>query len=522
MTVITLGPQTFVIRLLVGIALSVLGAVLLALSMPPYGIWPLALIGLVPTILAQYRVMPRQVSSLASAITIGGLIGLYIMNAFLQLGNAPWYMRLLPVIFGAIVFLTGLGTRAFHEHTAYRWFVLSGALGWVGVEMIRSLIPVVGTWGFIAYAYFRQPWMIQPVSVFGIFGLSLVNVLVSFALGQYLLAWFDRLWKLEQQVQPVDMRQARNWLIGVGSLFAAWLVLSIALFLPPGQSPESKSVRVAAVQPGYRSFWTPEELAANTISPERYLYTYEQMFERLLAQTRAAAEQGAELIVWPEGALNFDPQHAARTRLLYDLAAESNAYLVIPYGVDDRNEATILSPEGHFLGVYGKNHPVIFVQEQSRTRGTYPTYETDLGKIGTIICYDLDFTDTARKVARNGAELIAVPSGDWPGIADRHYAHLVFRATENRVAMIKADHSYDSAIIDPRGRIVDSVIDKSGQRATLVADVPVAKGQSLQRNLGDWIGWLSLAGTVFFSALHALRSPSQGNVSTPASFSTDT
>ena len=131
----------------------------------------------------------------------------------------------------------------------------------------------------------------------------------------------------------------------------------------------------------------------------------------------------------------------------------------------------MLSPDGRCLGVYGKNHPVIFVNERSRTRATYPTYSTDLGEIGTIICYDLDFTDTARKVARNGAKLIAVPSGDWPGIADKHYAHLVFRAAENRVAMVKTDRSYDSAIIDPRGRIVDSEVSTAGEQATLSAPI---------------------------------------------------
>jgi apolipoprotein N-acyltransferase len=484
----------FVVRLLAGISLSALGAVLLTLSMPPYGLWPLAVIGLVPTILAQYRIMPRQLSSLAPAITIGGLVGLYIMKAFLQLANAPWSMKLLPVIFGLIVFLADLGSRAFHTRTGYRWLVLSGALGWVGVEMIRSLIPVIGTWGFIAYAYFKQPWMIQPVSIFGIFGLSLVTMLTSYALGQVALAWFDRRWTLDGDRKPVELRQARDWLVGAGLVCASWLALSASLFSSPGEH----TIRVAAIQPDYESLWTAQEMATNALSPARYRETYNQLLERLLAQTRTAAEQGAELIVWPEGALNVDPQRVL-TRLLRDLAVEADAYLVIPYAVADRNEVTILSPDGQFLGVYGKNHPVVFVNERSRTRGTYPTYSTDLGELGTIICYDLDFTDTARKVARNGATLIAVPSGDWPGIADKHYAHLVFRAAENGVAMIKSDRSYDSAVIDPQGRLVDTVISVAGQQATLVADVPLVEANPPQRHLGDWIGWLSLGGMAFFA-----------------------
>jgi hypothetical protein len=94
---------SFVVRLLLGTAPSALSAVLLILAMPPYGIWPLALLGLLPMILAQYRILPSRLSSIASAVTIGGLVGLYIMDAFLQLPGAPWYMKGLPLIFGLII-----------------------------------------------------------------------------------------------------------------------------------------------------------------------------------------------------------------------------------------------------------------------------------------------------------------------------------------------------------------------------------------------------------------------------------
>ncbi|MEW5933494.1 MAG: hypothetical protein AB1816_07925, partial [Bacillota bacterium] len=60
--------------------------------------------------------------------------------------------------------------------------------------------------------------------------------------------------------------------------------------------------------------------------------------------------------------------------------------------------------------------------------------------------------DTARKVARNGARLLTVPSFDWLAIAHKHYTHLVFRAIENRVSAVKADVGF--AIVDPYGRIL--------------------------------------------------------------------
>lgn len=484
------------LRLLLGVFLSALSAILLTLSMPPFGYWWLALIGLVPMVLAQYRILPARFSGLGMAITIGGLVGLYIMDAFLELPGTPWYMRGLPFLFAIFIFLTDNGTRAFHERTHYRWFILSGAAGWVGVELIRSFIPMLGTWGFMGYAFFKQPWLIQPTSIFGIFGMSLITLIFALGLGRFALALFDRFWKLDEDVHQIPMKTGTRGFFIVAGAFLLWVGLSLLLL----KQPNDNTVRVAAVQPYFRELWTEEEDRTNYLEYERYLEVYDQLYAILQEQTREAAASDPDVIVWPEGALNLDPQ-VEHTSELRALAAETDAILVLPYGVDYRNEVTVLTPQGDFLGVYGKDHPVVFVNEYSTTGGTYPTYTTAIGELGTIICYDMDFTDTARKVASNGADLIAVPSGDWPGIADKHYAHVIFRAVENRTAMVKVDRNYDSAIIDPYGRILSKVVSLVGERRVLVADVPLVDQKTPQMFLGDWVGWISLVGMVFFTVL---------------------
>jgi len=481
-------------RIVLGILLSILSALLLSASMPPRGWWPLAILGFPPFILAQYRILPARWSSLGSATAIGGLVGLYILPAFLTLPGAPWHMELLPLLFGLFVFTADRKTRHFHDRTGYRWFVLNGAFGWVGIEMIRSLIPVLGTWGFIAYAYYKAPSIFQPVSIFGVFGMSLITLLAGYSLGLFGLSWFDGRWTVDQDYSPVEARLARRWILGVGAGCLAWAAGSLILF----QSEPGDAVRVTAVQPGFRMLWTEEEKSTNWLEADRYHDLYDDLFDILVKQTEKAVVQDPDMVVWPEGALNFDPQKEHTTELK-DLAASTDAYLVLPYGVGYRNEVTVLSPQGEFLGVYGKDHPVVFVHEQSKTRGTYPVYETSLGTIGSIICYDLDFTDTARRIANKGADLIAVPSGDWPGIADKHFAHVVFRAVENRTAMVKVDRNYDSAIIDPYGRIVALTYSLEPEQKTLTALVPVTSTHSLQGVLGDWVGWLSLGGLVFFA-----------------------
>lgn len=95
--------------------------------------------------------------------------------------------------------------------------------------------------------------------------------------------------------------------------------------------------------------------------------------------------------------------------------------------------------------------------------------------------------------------LIAVPSFDWGNIADKHYTHLVFRAVENRTAMVKADIGFDSALIDPRGRVLKKEVSREAQSRVLVADLPAGPEQTPIRHLGDGFGWLCLGGMVLFT-----------------------
>jgi apolipoprotein N-acyltransferase len=298
----------------------------------------------------------------------------------------------------------------------------------------------------------------------------------SLALGAFAVldwrGWLDA----ESTVEP---RLASRWMIAAGLASIGWIAFSIALDRPMTMP----RVRVAA-------------LHYDAGRPRG------QGGEKFIAQTRQAVRSGAQFVVWPELAIDYDPQ-MTNTNTFRALAKETNAYLTIGYIVRTsptlhRNEATVLSPQGEFLGIYGKEHPTLMMGETNTTLGTHPVYATPLGRLATIICYDLDFTDTARAMARNGAQIIAVPSLDDPTMATKHYTHLIFRAIENRVPMIKSDSTgSDSVIVDAYGRVLAKAITPQND-AVLVADVSLGTGDALVVTLGDWVGWLCLAGLVFF------------------------
>ena len=483
------GPTLSVpVRIVLGLFLSALGGLAFMLSFPPYELWPLALVSFVPILVAQYRIMPPKLSSLAIATGIAVWLQGYLGPVFAPIGT---FMVWLPLIAGVTSFLADRGQYDFHAKTGYRWFVLSGVATWAGFEMIRLFIPVAGTWGFIAYPFYRQVWLIQPASIFGIIGMGMLVMLINYVLALLIMHRLDLHWKLDESAPVLKTTLVRGWTTAGIVITALWVVTSLVLLNLPLETPHLK---VAAIQPAVspimNSMQGRDELVA-------------KIHAQMARQTSEAAEQGAKFIVWPEGSFLWDPQVDDRLDLTGQVK-EIGAYLAVGYVVVEekgfRNEATVLNPQGEFMGIFGKDHPVVFAGETSLTRGTYPVYETDLGTLATIICYDLDYTDTSRKMVAQGAQLIGVPSNDWGSIADKHYTHVIFRAVENRVAMVKADGGFNSAIIDPYGRIIDLAVFPDGGEATLVADVQIGDGQgTISTHLGDWAGWLGLMGMIFFT-----------------------
>ena len=488
-------------RLVPGLLLAATTVVLVALAFPPVGWWPLILVAFVPMVVAQHRVLPARWAGVALGIGIGGMFAFHLSPGLAD-GDVSFVIQLWPVFVAVLIAALAWRSRAFHERTCYRWFLVSAPVAWVALDFLRSSGTEVlaATFGYPGYALFEHPALLQPISVVGINGLELLILLVNWAVAGLVIAALDRRAGRVAGPSLLPMRAAVTGAAVVGGLAVLWVAASVALLDEP-----DPDLTVAAVQTGV----------------ERGSAGWEERYRRDIAQTREAARRGADLVVWNENGLRIDPQRQ-RTEELRALARETGVHLAIGYGFTDdqgrrHNEVTLLTPEGEFLGVYGKDHPGTFAGDYSDTGGTYPVYATELGPLSTIICYDLDFTDTARKMARGGARLVATPSADVPAIARTHYSHLVFRAIENRVSMVKADNEFDSAIIDPFGRILERAVSPDGGlQATLVADVPLGSGDSPWVRFGDWLGWLCVVAMAGFAVLSLVsrRRPPDLRVST--------
>ena len=83
-------------------------------------------------------------------------------------------------------------------------------------------------------------------------------------------------------------------------------------------------------------------------------------------------------------------------------------------------------------------------------------------------------------------------------------AYAIFRAVENRVALVKGDTFYDSLVIDARGNLLASLKSEQGIRGELAASVPLGTADAPYSRLGDLVGWISLVGMVSLMVVNPL------------------
>jgi 5-aminopentanamidase len=98
-----------------------------------------------------------------------------------------------------------------------------------------------------------------------------------------------------------------------------------------------------------------------------------------------------------------------------------------------RNTAVLFEP-GTEPRYYRKTHLPHLGLDRFVERGEeLPVYDTRVGRLGILICFDLRPPEAARVLALNGAEIILLPT-NWPAGAEVSADHIaISRAAENRV-----------------------------------------------------------------------------------------
>lgn len=179
---------------------------------------------------------------------------------------------------------------------------------------------------------------------------------------------------------------------------------------------------------------------------------FDKNTDRAERMIRNAAATGANIVVLPElfesryFCQTMDPKFFAWAETAEEsrvvsrfsaLAGELGVVIPIPFfekkGNEYYNSCAVADADGKILGVYRKHHiPMGKCYEEkfyfSPGRGGYKVFDTLVGKLGVLICFDQWFPEAVRCMALAGAELVVMPTaiGSEPEFPDgESYMHWV-------------------------------------------------------------------------------------------------
>lgn len=134
-------------------------------------------------------------------------------------------------------------------------------------------------------------------------------------------------------------------------------------------------------------------------------------------------------------------------------ANEFNCYIVCPILLQENgkiyNSAILIDRKGNYIGRYDKNHLAPGEEKLGIIAGkNVPVFETDFGRIGVVICFDLNFSELGHILKSNGCEIIFFVSAFDGGLWLQNWA------IQFQCYVISAVSNGIGKVINPLGQIL--------------------------------------------------------------------
>jgi apolipoprotein N-acyltransferase len=464
---------------------------LVALSLPPWGWWPLAVVGV-----ALFEVALGPQTGRRARFGRGMAFGF----GWLAMGMGWMWQLTVPGYLAASLLFAGLHGLAELAAPNGRWRVIGRPAAHSLVEAMRFSFP----FGGVPLASLGIAQVAGPLGGLARVGGVILITWVVFQLGFALGA-----------IVEAACSGRPNWpaVAAMGTVGAVAMVVVVPLVAPRGTST-GRSLDVAAVQgggaQGTRALDVPTEVVTG----------------RHLEATRTIEPDPAlDLVLWPENVV--DTSDFASSEELAAITTEA-ARLGVPFAVgvtEDllaqpgrvTNAQLVITPDGDVTSRYDKVRRVPFGEyvplrglleaigapiDQVPTNavaGTTPAVIElpDGTPLGVVISWEVFFGGRAREGVEAGAEVLLNPTNgaSYTGtiVQSQQVASSRLRALETGRWVVQAAPTGFSAFVSPTG----DVLDRTGvsEQAVIRRQVELRTGRTWYVALGDapWIILLGLA-----------------------------
>ncbi len=494
-----------------------------ALAMPPFGFLPALVLSLVPAVWLLDGAVgegPSGSGALVSATVSGWWWGFgYLVAGLWWLGAAflveadqfAWAMPFgvlgLPAAL-ACFYAAGFAlARALWVPGPARLFALG--VGLFAAEWLRGHLFTGFPWNTLGMALGQDLRLMQTASLVGLYGLTLLAVLVGAA----------------PAMIATEKSRSQRWAPPAAAGAALLVLAGFGAWRLPGEAaPEVAGVRLRIMQPNLPqdAKFRPENRDAVM---RRYLTISDQPGETGLGLA------GATHVVWPESAFPF-LLHRDRTALA-QIAALLPPGVTLVTGAARMDEplpgenvgaffnaVQVVRDDGTITASYDKVHLVPFgeyvpelldaliravgLRQFVQVPGGFtpsdrrrPLDVPGLPPVAASICYEAIFPGEVLPEGPRASLLLNVTNDAWFGKTPgphQHFAQARLRAVEEGLPLVRAANTGISAVIDPYGRIVASL--PLGAEGVLDSSLPLAAPPSIHRVLGSFFPFAMVTGCV--------------------------
>lgn len=348
----------------------------------------------------------------------------------------------------------------------------------VALDWTMAFLPV-GALFSPAASQFPVKSVLQLASVTGIWGVS------------FLLSWLapvlNNLWEdgIEKAFRPV---------------LAYGICLSLAV-LGGGlrfaiDTPVSPTVRIAGVNEYHpQDYWSVTDAGTPRASVDAIGDEMAGIREALFADSERAADFGAKIIFWTEGAAPLaNDEWDTFLSQAQDFAREHDVWLapsvvVLRVGkTKNDNLALMIDPDGELVYRYEKTNSWY----PTDSDGVIPVADTPWGRVSPVICFDLDFPAFVKQAGEKDVDILLVPGYDTRAISPFHTQAGLIRGVENGCSVVRMANESTSIAADWRGNVIGWQDYFTTDDQVMVTDVPSEGRKTLYGMLGDWFAYADL------------------------------
>lgn len=464
------------------ILLFVLGYVS-SFSFAPYFYIPLMVIGLsVLMFLINMETSKKKIACLSFFFGAGLGIGSlnWICNALLVDGGG--YQIFVPLtllglaIFMGLFFMFPAICSSFFKNRVSRW--LSFCAFFVFFEWIRSWLFTGFPWNLMGNIWTFFPPILQLAGVSGVYGLSLLTVLLFTSIALY---------------------SQKRYFISLFSL-SLFVVLGGAFHIYEAPKENVWGVKLRLVQPNIKQSFKWDPLKA------------EENFSKLIFLSRQNNDKITH-VIWPESAMPYYPDidEAARLRLMSAVRQGGTLITGALRVVDLKkrqlaNSMFVFDHLSNIQGFYDKSHLVPFGEympyrdvlkidklvpipsDFNRGTGVRTMYIPKAPLVSPLICYEVIFPSKVVDRNKRPEWILNLTNDAWYGLSAGPYQHLSIaqmRAVEEGLPLVRATNNGVSAVISPYGEIIASL--GLGEEGVLDSELPRAGNRTLYSIYGNKI-----------------------------------